>query len=144
MTAKLFFRQVQQAEKELRILNAKLRHFQDIGFSIGGTGGTIGSHSRGSSRVELAAVGAVDAFRELFDQQKAYLAIIARAEQVIRAIPQEKYRQILNYCYLCGWSLKSVSDELGYRDQNSIYRAHGWALYEAQKVINRMEGDEQK
>ena len=135
--AKEFFRQVLRAEKELKILNAKLQHYEDIGFSMGGSSGVIGNKSRGSSRVELAAIGAVDVFRELYQQQKEYLAIIARAEQIIRNIPQEKYRQILNYRYLCGWSFKSISDELAYNDPNSVYRAHGWALHEAQIILNK-------
>ena len=124
------------AEKELKVLNAKLRHYEDIGLSLGGATGVIGNKRRGTSRVELAAIGAVDVFRDLIDQQKAYMAIIARAEQIIRNIPQEKYRMILNYRYLCGWSYKSISDELKYNDPNSVYRAHGWALREAQKIIN--------
>lgn len=142
MKAKDFFSQVRRAEKELKILNAKLRHYEDIGLSIGGSSGVIGNKSRGSSRVELAAIGAVDVFRDLIDQQKAYMAIIARAEQVIRDIDQERYRQILNYRYLCGWSFRSISDELGYKDQNSVYRAHGWALSAAQKIINAQTKEE--
>jgi hypothetical protein len=48
---------------------------------------------------------------------------------------------ILNYRYLCGWSYKSISDELKYNDPNSVYRAHGWALREAQKIINLQENE---
>ena len=142
MKAKDFFSQVRRAEKELKILNAKLRHYEDIGLSIGGSSGVIGNKQKGTSRVELAAIGAVDVFRELYDQQKEYMAIIARAEQVIMDVPQEKYRQILNYRYLCGWSFRSISDELKYNDPNSVYRAHGWALREAQKIINAQTKEE--
>lgn len=139
MKAKEFFLQVRQAEKELKILNAKLRHYEEIGLSIGGSAGVIGNKQKGTSRVELAAIGAVDALQAVSNQQRELMAIIARAEQVIRNVPQEKYRAILNYHYLCGWSMRSVSDELGYKDPNSVYRARGWALYEAQQVINKME-----
>lgn len=142
MKAREFFRQVRIAESELKVLNAKLRHYEDIGLSIGGSAGVIGNKQRGTSRVELAAIGAVDVFRELIDQQKRYTAIIARAEQIIRAIPQEKYRRILNYRYLCGMSFKSISDELMYNDPNSVYRAHGWALNEAQKILNKQVKEE--
>ena len=138
ISAKQYFRRVQQAESELKVLNARLRHYEEIGLSMGSPGGGMaGGGQRGASRVEMAAVGAVDVFRELHEQQKAYMAIIARAEQVIRAVPQEKYRKILTYRYLCGWSFRSISDELAYTDPNSVYRAHGWALHEAQVIINR-------
>ena len=138
-TAKEFFRQVLTAEKELKVLNRKMEHYEEIGLSIGGSSGVVGNKNRGSSRVELAAIGAVDVMRELIDQQKAFMAIIARAEQVIRGIKQERYRQILNLRYLCGMSFRSISDELKYNDPNSVYRAHGWALHEAQKIINKKE-----
>ena len=141
MKAKDFFSQVRRAEKELKVLNAKLDHYKEIGLSIGGSSGVIGNKQKGTSRVELAAIGAVDVFRDLEKEKAEYMAIIARAEQIIRNIPQEKYRMILNYRYLCGWSYKSISDELKYNDPNSVYRAHGWALREAQRIINLQKGE---
>jgi len=144
MKAKDFFRQVRVAEKELKILNAKLRHFEELGMSMGGASGVIGNKHRGSSRVELGACGAVDATMDLEKQKREYLAIISRAEQVIRQIEQERYRQILEYYYICGKSFRWISDELEYNDRNSIYRAHGWALSKAQEVLNRMEKQNDK
>lgn len=139
MKSKEFFRQVLKAEKELKILQAKVRHFEDLGLTITSNTSAVGGHQQGTSRVELAAIGKVDATADLDEEIKRYMALIARAEVVIRDIPQERYRQILNYRYLCGWSLRSISDELGYNDPNSVYRAHGWALTEAQKILNKMK-----
>ena len=137
MRAKDFFRQVLRAESQFKQLTARLRHYEDIGLTITGTGSGIGGNQRGSSRVELAAIGMVDATSHLVAEIREYQQIIARAEAVISAVPQEKYRQILNYRYLCGWSFRSIADELRYNDPNSIYRAHGWALHEAQIILNR-------
>ena len=81
----------------------------------------------------------MDALRDIQSAREGYLALLKRAEGVIKKIPQEKYRQILNYRYLCGWSFRSISDEIGYRDPNSVYRSHGWALAEAQKILNEEE-----
>ena len=139
MTAKEFFRQVRRAERELKIIKAKLEHYEDLGFSLGGAVGVIGNKQRGSSRVEMAAIGKVDVLRDLVDQQKEYMAIIARAEEIIRQVPQEKYRLILTYLYLLGKSPKWISDELEYNDPNSVYRAKGWALWEAQQIMNKQE-----
>lgn len=61
MKAKEFFDQVQNAESELKVLNAKLRHYEEIGLSFGGAPGIVGGGQKGTSRVELAACGAVDA-----------------------------------------------------------------------------------
>ena len=75
--------------------------------------------------------------RTLEEQIRQYARTIALAEKVISQVPQEKYRQILTLRYLCGWSFRSISDELGYKDPNSVYRSHGWALMEAQKILGR-------
>lgn len=139
MRAKDYFRNVLRAEKELKLLRAKIRHYEDIGYSI--TGGSIDSpvvsHSRGSSRVEAAAMGIFDTTIALEQQAQEYVQLIKKAEALIARIPQEKYRQILTLRYLAGWSFRSISDELNYSDPNSIYRAHGWALREAQKALNK-------
>ena len=137
--------EARKAEIELKMIKAKLRHYEDIGLSMSaGTSGGMGAKHRSSSRVELAAVGAVDAGMDLVGQQQHYMDVIRFAEAVIGKIPQERYRQILTYRYLCNWSLRSISDELEYNDPRSIYRAHGWALVEAQKVIDLMEGEHGK
>ena len=139
MTAKEFFRTVRQAESELKVLNAKLEHYEELGFSSGGIVSGTGNAHRGTSRVELAACGAVDALRDLYEQRRVYLAIIGRAERIISLVPQEKYRKILSYHYILGKSLRWISDELEYRDPNSVYRAKGWALFAAQKVMDEEE-----
>lgn len=140
MKAKDFFRQVRYAESEIKILNAKIQHYEDLGISISGSAGVVGNKHRGTSRVELAAIGTVDATLDLERQKREYVAIIARAEHVIRQIQQERYRQILNYRYLCGKSFRWISDELEYNDPRSIYRAHGFALARAQEILDR-EGE---
>ena len=130
MTAKQYFLAVLAAEKELKLIRAKSRHYEDIGFSI--TGGSMDSpvvsHSRGSSRVEAAAMGIFDATRALEEKAREYVAVIQRAERLIAKLPQERYRQILTLRYLADWTWKSISDELGYRDPKSVYKAHGYAL----------------
>jgi len=130
---------VRQAERALKLIRAKARHFEELGLSMGGAAGVVGNKQRGTSRVELSAIGNVDALADLEEQKKAYMAIIAQAERVIEQISQEKYRQILTYRYLCGWSFSSISDELGYSVSTSVYHAHGWALMAAQKVLDEME-----
>ena len=133
---------MRRAEKELKLLNAKLEHYEELGFPSGGIVSGTGNAHRGASRVELAACGAVDALRDLYDTRRDFLAIIARAEHIISLIPQEKYRQLLSYYYILGKSPKWISDELAYKDPNSVYRAKGWALWEAQKILDREEQHE--
>ena len=93
------------------------------------------SHSRGDSRVESAAVGFLDTLETIQGKIRAYSAIIDDAEKMIGKIPQERYRRLLSLRYLAGMSLHSVGDELGYKDRNSGYRAHGWAVRELEHVL---------
>ena len=95
------------------------------------------SASKGSSRVEMAAVGFTDTLDTIRRKIGAYSVIISDAEKMIAKIPQERYRQLLTLRYLAGMSFPSVGDEIGYRDRNSVYRAHGWALWELQQVLDQ-------
>ena len=128
---------VRSSEREMRLLAAKKRHYEDMGFSISPKlTGMPGSGQRGISRVEMAAVGMVDVLMDLQKQIEKHAKIIQDAENLIARIPQEKYRQLLTLRYLAGMSWPSISDEMGYKDRNSVYRAHGYALIEAGTVKN--------
>lgn len=89
----------------------------------------------GSSRVETGAVGIIDGLEDWNANLGAYKAILDEAQKLIDRIPQERYRMLLSLRYLAGMSLRSVGDELGYKDRNSVYRAHGWALLEMEQVL---------
>jgi hypothetical protein len=138
MRAKEFFRQVAIAEAELKVIRAKISHYEALGMPSGGIAGSCAKGSnRNASRVEIGAIAAADALTDLEHQLKLYEDIVTKAEHIIRQIPQVKYRQLLSYHYVCGKSLRWVSDELDYTDPNSVYRAHGWALAAAQKIMDQ-------
>lgn len=139
MKAKDYFRQIRSIERELKLLRARIRHYNDIGLSI--TGGTMDSpvvsHSRGSSKVETAAIGLYEAKFALEHQVEEYVIRIHEAEQIVASVAKERYRQILTLRYLADWTWKSISDELGYRDPKSVYKAHGYALAAAQEILDK-------
>lgn len=139
MKAKDYFRQIRSIERELKLLRARIRHYNDIGLSI--TGGTMDSpvvsHSRGSSRVETAAIGLYEAKFALERQVEEYVIRIREAEQMVGFLANERYRQILTLRYLADWTWKSISDELGYRDPKSVYKAHGYALNAVQEILDK-------
>jgi len=139
MTAKEYFVRVNAAERKIKILVAKLNHFEDLARTITSNTSALGGHQAGTSRVEQAAVGIVDATTRLRAEIEKYSAIITDAEKLIEQIPQERYRDILTLRYLCNWSFRSISDECHYQDPKSVYRAHGWALIEAQKILREQE-----
>ena len=144
MKAKAFFEQVSRAAHDLKTVRAKLRRYRDMGYSISGGSmdSPVVSHSRGSSRVEASAIGMYETTREWEETEKRLASVIREAEKVIEQIPQQKFRDLLTYKYICGMSRKSIADELEYKDERSVNRAHGFALREAQKILNKA-GDHQ-
>ena len=142
MTAKEYLMRVSRAEREIKTIQARLRHYREMGMgSPGNMSNTPVTHSTGSSTVETAAVGIVDTLNALNANLGAYTAIVRDAEKLIEKVPQENYRRLLTLRYLCGMSFRSVSDEMNYTDRNSVYRAHGWALLEFGKVMKGEKKD---
>jgi len=144
MNAKEYLEQVAKAERDMRVLKAKIDHYEDLGLSITPhIGNASGKPSTPSSRVETAAIGVVDTLGELKAKLGAYRAFIEEAQKRIDRIPQERYRQILTLRYLCGMKLPKIGEEMRYTDRNSIYRAHGYALLEMAKILEEDGYDNQ-
>lgn len=137
MQAKEFLERVRRAEEELKLIGAKRRHYQDLIMSIGVhlTDNGVISKPTGASKTETAALGLVEMESELGKMEAEYAALVKKAEKLIGGLEQEKFRKVLTLRYLCGWSWKSIRDELDYKDDKSVFRCHGFALKELQKVM---------
>ena len=140
MTPKEYLQQVERAEKEIRVIKARIDHYRDLTMgSAMSMDNTPVTHSKGSSRTEMIAIGIIDTLTRLNANLGAYTAIVNDAEKMIEQVPQENYRLILTYRYLCGMSLPKCGEQLRYKDRNSIYRAHGFALVEFGKVMRKQQ-----
>lgn len=136
MKAKDFMLQVQEAEEELKLVAAKRRHFQDVMLSIGAKMSSTAVHaSNNASKTEIAAIGLWETTKLLEEKEQEYVAMIKKAEELIAKLKQKKFRQVLTYKYLCNWSWKSIMDQLGYKNEKSVYRCNGYALRELQKLL---------
>lgn len=138
MTAKEFLAQVQRAEKELIAISAKRRHYLDLMMNIGVkaiTSDKVSTTPSGASKTETAAIGLVEMEGQLAEKEREYTALIKKAEGLIGKLSQEKFRQVLTFRYLCDWSWRSIRDELGYKDEKSVFRCHGYALKELQRMM---------
>ena len=141
MRAKIFFQQARSAERDLRRLEAVREHYMELGSKITSHWGcTPTNSSSNGSKVETAVLGIVEAEQGVREEYERYMRIVLEAERVISAVPQSRFRQILTLHYIVGLSLADTGEKLGYKDRNSIYRAHGWSLVEAQKILDRKEG----
>lgn len=142
MKAKDYFLRARSAEQDIRRLTALREHYMEMGSQIASHwGNTPPNSASNSSKVESAVCGLLEAEEGVLKEWRAYEKIILEAELVISKVRQSKFRQILTLHYLCGLSLAETGRKLEYIGENSIYRAHGWALVEAQKVIDRVVKD---
>ena len=143
MKAKQFFLRASSAERDIRRLEQMIDHYRAVGASISSKwGGLGGGKGNNSSKVETGAIGAVEAERSIYEELARYRQIVAEAENVISRIPQERFREIITLHYLAGMALADVARSMGYRHVENLYRAHGWALAEAQKIIDGREANE--
>ena len=137
MKAKDFFLRARSAEQDIKRLESVIDHYRAVSSAKSVKLDAVRVQtSISSSRVEEAAICIVDSDKLLESEIKEYRQIVRDAEKVIKKISQDRFRQILSLHYLVGMSLADVGSRLGYNDRNSIYRAHGWALAAAQKVLD--------
>ena len=145
MKAKEFFQRARSAEQDIKRLERLLEHYSSVGASISSKWGGVGSGRYNThSQVETGVIGAIMAERGIYDELSRYRQIVAETENVISRVPQDRFRQILTLHYLAGMSLAVVAKTLGYQHTENLYRAHGWALREAQKIIDGRETDGHK
>lgn len=135
MKAKEFMQSIHKAEVELIALSAKKRHFMELATAIGVKLSGMPGGQRGASRVETGAIGLIDMIDKCVDKEREYCELVKKGEDLIEKIPEENFRRLLTYRYICRWSWKSIQDEMGYKDEKSVYRCHGYALRELQKVM---------
>lgn len=143
MKAKQFFLRARSAERDIRRLESMRDHYIAVGATKTAQIGGIGSRTiNNSSKVERAVIGAIEAEIGISEELGRYRAIIAEAENVISRIPQERFREILTLHYLSGMALADIARSMGYKHTENLYRAHGWALSAAQKIIDGRELNE--
>lgn len=139
MKAKQFFMRARSAERDIRRLESMRDHYMAMGATKTAQIGGIGSRTiNNSSKVERAVLGALEAEMGISEELNMYRQIIREAENVISRVPQERFREILTLHYLAGMALADIARSMGYKHTENLYRAHGWALAAAQKIIDDM------
>ena len=135
MTAKEYMVRVRKAETELRLIAEKKRHYQELGTSIGVNLSGMPAGKQNKSKVEMSAIGVADLLDQLTKKEKEYAKTVQEAEDLIEKLPQEKFKMVLVLRYICGHSWKLIQDEMDYEDEKSVFRCHGYALKELQKLM---------
>lgn len=138
MTAKEFFLSVRKAEQEIVIVRQRRQHYMELATGGAGFGTVRRSKGNHHSQVEAAGLSLAGLSCDMEAQEKQYAALIRRAERVIAKLEQPRHKQVLELRYLAGMPWEAVARAMGYQDEKSVYRVHGWALVAAEKIIAGM------
>ena len=135
MTAKEIFRAAYEAQKEIKSLQRRRDHYMEIALSAAGMSETHIRNTEVRSRTESAAIGLAMVAAKLEEPMQRYLDAVKQAEEIIQRLDKPRYREVLERHYLEGLSWPEVSQRMGYKDPKSVFRVHGWALMDAEKIL---------
>ena len=128
---KEFFQSVRDAGFAIPRIQRQRAHYEDLARSIGANLSGMPSHRNPTSKVETAAIELADLWEELGNRLLQYEALIKEAQRVIDRMHTQRYKTLLTERYINLRSWPDVTRILGYRDEKSVFRAHGFALAEA-------------
>ena len=146
MQAKEFMIQAAQAQRELKLLKERIESCWENGTNTASHWGVVSGKSVPTSRVENAVVGSIDLTGKYRERAAECQKIVDHADALIAKIPQERFREVLIYFYMIGGKeydkLSKVGKKMGYENPNSVYRTHGWALAELDKLLKEEQKDD--
>lgn len=129
-------RAVRNTEERVKDLKAQRAHYMDVATHASAPiGDGIRGGSGGGGRVEAAVLWLTDLDRQIDEATQAYTAAHVRASNLIAQIHGSRARNLLTLRYLCGMSWRMVQREMGYEDENSVFRLHGRALKEIDRIL---------
>lgn len=130
MDAKTYLRQLPDLDKEINALLERRERYEALAMRRTGcySGGLPGSQRRDSS-VERYACKLVDLAREIDRKIDRFVDLTREAEKLIEEIPDNRYRRILKYRYMNGWSWDKIAQDMHF-ERRWILQLHGYALTE--------------
>lgn len=123
VAAAAFLGRAKRLERQIVALRDRQLRYLELGLSCGEEG-----------RERMRALAA-----EIEARVAAYAEGVRQVERVIDAMEEARYREILRYRYLNGWSMRRIAKEMGY-SEDWAYRLHRRALRAAERRLRGSEG----
>lgn len=76
----------------------------------------------------------IDLEREIDRRIDEYVDLTREIETAIDRIDDDRYRDILRFRYINGWSWERIAREMHY-DRRQITRLHGWHFWRSRKDV---------
>lgn len=123
MAATAFLGQAMRLERQIVALRLRQRRYLELGLSCGEEG-----------RARMRALAS-----QIETRVAAYAEKVRQIEGAIDAVEEARYREVLRYRYLNGWSMKRIAREMGY-SEDWVYRLHRRALRAVGRRFGGCEG----
>ncbi len=136
MIAKELFRQIREDQRAIWAVKRRRERYMEMATYLGGMGESTIRSSERRSRVEMAAIELVELAQSLGPVADAYARNARLAEQVLQAMPTPRYQELLTRRYILREKWEDIGAAMCYRGDKSVFNAHGWALQEAQKILD--------
>ena len=126
MTARDYLSQARQLDAAI---DARLERIARLRALVSGRVARTDGMPRGGAGVDWTdTVVRIDEMERALDKDIDRLIDLKREiAEVIAAVPDMRYRTLLEYRYLCGWSWARIARAMHY-GEDWVRHAHGWAL----------------
>lgn len=138
MTAREILIKARQAKTELEGLQLQLDQLKALaGPAVAAYGSErVTGSGLPHSKVE-AYTERLEALETMYgDRVGEWLDYQQQAQRIIDRLKKPRHQEVLRLRYQCGMGWEQVREMMGYVELRSVYRIHGWALAEAEKVLS--------
>lgn len=133
--AKKFFQEIRNIDKQIDVKCEQLEQLKALATKVTATMSDISVKPSGVSRSMENSVDKIIMLQNELNADIDRLVDLKReANDIIRKIPNEKYRRVLESRYLLGKTWESIAVGLGITYQG-VCKLHGKALQEAEKFF---------
>lgn len=133
--AKKFFQEIRNIDKQIDVKCEQLEQLKALATKVTATMSDISAKPSGVSRSMENSVDKIIMLQNEINADIDRLVDLKReANGVIRQIPNEKYRRVLESRYLLGKTWESIAVGMGITYQG-VCKLHGKALQEAEKFF---------
>lgn len=123
-----YLTQIKRLESRVDSLRERRTRYRDMAtmitprYSSQPSGG-----GNGESRQERYAVKLLELEEEMRARGEEYVELVREAERAISALPDRRWRDVLTYHYVNGWTIPRVARAMNYA-RETVYRLHAEAM----------------
>ena len=135
MTAKEYLKQAERIELRIQIKKQRLQGYKDLATKVNTLISDMPSGTRDVHSKEKLMVQIVDLEQEIEAELQQLIDVKREINNTLSQIPNDDYRLLLELRYICNERWERIARQLHY-SKRSVYRHHGRALMELEKILS--------